>query len=987
MSANEIQQQGDRENEIASLIQVLHQTHERLQDLTGGLDAITLPEGQSYLLQEAQEELQQSELTQRTYAVVQSSILNALPARIALINVHGAIVSVNDAWSSFAATNSLPGATAAIGHNYLASCEDAHGEFGDKARSAADGIRAVLSGAARDFRLEYPDHSATEHRWFQLIVSPLEGDGPRGAVVMHIDVSERKLAQEQLTANEALLRQFIRHAPVAIAMLDSQMCYIQTSNRWIQDYHLEDRNIIGKSHYEIFPEVPERWKAIHRRVLSGAVEHCDEDPFCRADGTTDWLRWEVRPWREAGGEIGGVIMFTQIITEQKLAEEALRQKERNYRQTAEQLAKVLDSSLDVICTFDSKGHFIQVSAACERVWGYRPEELLGTPFIDKVHPDDLADTLAVDQGIMSGTPAVNFQNRYVRKDGTVAWILWSAWWSEADQSNFCVAHDITEAHEAEVEALELAERLKLATKASKVGIWDWDLLTGTLKWDEQMDALYGVTSDEAPAEVGRWRIHLHPDDAERANAELAEALRPGGRPFESIFRIIVPTTGTVRHIRAQSRVFRDELGNPTRMLGTNWDVSEQVEREERLRRNLELERTLREQARAGEQAKSEFLAVMSHEIRTPMNGVLGFAELLADSPTLTPENRDLCNTIVSSGEALLRILDDVLDFSRIEAGRLSVENRSFSPEEVLTGIRSLFERRVQEKGLDFRVTTDRNLPATLSGDAGRIRQILINLIGNALKFTEQGTIELKAGISRLSAGKETLEFSVRDTGQGVAPERVAAVFDVFTQADSSTSRRHGGTGLGLTISRRLAELMGGHLELESEPGRGSLFTLRLPLSPGKLAPLASLSDQSSTQRVDAKFSSFHPLRILVVEDDHVNLKLIVRMLRKLGYEPSIANDGLEALTVYETESPDCVLMDVQMPLMDGIEATQRIRSIENSSALAPAFIVALTANILPEHRQSCFEAGVDSYLNKPVKLQLVASVLIEAARSRQHRSS
>ncbi len=968
-------------------MEILQETQQKLQDLVGGLDSIVLPGGHSYLLQEAQEKLRQSEAAQRSSAAIQTSILNALPAHIALIDHRGVIVSVNDAWGAFGKGVRLQGADAAIGQNYLDVCDQAEGAFVEEARLAAEGIRSVLSGQARDFSMDYPCHTPTEQKWFQLIVSPIESEGPGGAVITHMDITERKLARERLAASEGLLRQFVQHAPVAIAMLDMQMRYMQTSDRWIEDYHLENRKIIGESHYDIFPDAPERWKAIHQRVLAGAVERCDEDAFPRRDGpTTDWLRWELRPWHSASGGIGGLIMFTQIITAKKIAELERKQNEENYRQTAVRLAKILDSSLDVICTFDAAGYFIQVSAASERVFGYRPEELLGTRFIDKVHPEDVAKTLAVDNGVMTGTPAVNFENRYIRKDGTIAHILWSAWWSEAEQSNFCVAHNITEAHEAAVETTELVERLKLATQASKVGIWDWNIVNGTMTWDEQMNALYGVTQEGGSLGIDRWQSHLHPDDAERANGEIAEALRPGGQPFDTIFRIIVPQTGTVRHIHAQSRVFRDEHGNPVRMLGTNWDVSEQVEREDQLRRNLEEERKLREQANAGEKAKSEFLAVMSHEIRTPMNGVLGFADLLAQSPSLTPENRDLSRTIVSSGEALLRILDDVLDFSRIEAGRLTIEERSFSPKEIVEGIHSFFERLVQEKGLEFIVTVDDAFSPTVRGDAGRIRQILINLIGNALKFTQQGSIELTACLLRSEDGGDLMEFCVRDTGEGIAPDRVDSVFDVFTQADSSTSRRHGGTGLGLTISRRLAELMGGRLDLHSRLGEGSCFTLKLPSNRDNLPPEAGLSDESAPLEVDAGFAALHPLRILVVDDDKVNLKLIVSMLRKLGYHPLIARDGLEAVSIYEDERPDCVLMDIQMPLMDGTEATQKIRANEEAGVIAPAYISALTANILPEHRQSCFDAGMNSYLNKPVKLRLVASMLVDAHYFRQHHS-
>lgn len=535
-----------------------------------------------------------------------------------------------------------------------------------------------------------------------------------------------------------------------------------------------------------------------------------------------------------------------------------------------------------------------------------------------------------------------------------------------------------EARQGQEALLLTVKRMELAAKASKVGIWEWDIASGIVHWDEQMRTLYGTHPDEPTPSYEEWQQQIHPDDVGRIQTELTTALESNGRPFDTAFRIILPAGNVIRHIRAQALVLRDGTDRPTRMLGTNWDVTEQVEREEMLRKNLETERALRLLASAGERAKSEFVAVMSHEIRTPMNGVLGFAELLLQSPTLSAENRELAQTIVSSGEALLRILDDILDFSRLEAGRLTIENQGFSPGELIEGTRALFSRKLQEKGLRFVLHLDEKIPARVLGDAGRIRQILVNLIGNAIKFTEEGSVTLTARTAHADSDHGLLEFAVTDTGPGIAPERAHAIFEAFTQEDSSTSRRHGGTGLGLTISRRLAELMGGTLKLDPRAGPGATFVLRLPLVSAADTPETAQKKSESSPPMDAGFAARHPLRILVAEDDKVNLKLMLGILVRLGYTPLAARNGAEAVRMCEGEAVDCILMDLQMPEMDGMEATRKIREREHLLALPPVFIAALTANILPEDRRRCLQAGMNAYLNKPIKSQAITDTLREA---------
>lgn len=390
------------------------------------------------------------------------------------------------------------------------------------------------------------------------------------------------------------------------------------------------------------------------------------------------------------------------------------------------------------------------------------------------------------------------------------------------------------------------------------------------------------------------------------------------------------------------------------------------------------EQELAEAAHAAEQAKTSFLAVMSHEIRTPMNGVLGFTELLAQSP-LNEEQESHVSTIRQSGSALLRIIDDILDYSRIEAGRLKIENGVFCPAEQVEDVCILLAAMSEGNEVTLSKSIESKLPNRVVGDPGRVRQVLINLVGNAIKFSHGG--EVTMGVRKKFEGKNTLiEFFVSDNGIGVAPEKLESIFEPFSQADDSSSRRKGGTGLGLPISKSLAELMGGRLSVESELGEGSVFSLILPYRMADWSPPVCLDPHA----VDGnQFASFHPLKIMVAEDDAINRKLVSRILEKLGYQPVLAIDGADAVRLYQEERPDCILMDLKMPGLDGLEATRQIREFEISDSVeVPVFICALTANVFAEDRAQCLDAGMNSFLTKPLRQGSLLDALKEAEKAR-----
>lgn len=494
--------------------------------------------------------------------------------------------------------------------------------------------------------------------------------------------------------------------------------------------------------------------------------------------------------------------------------------------------------------------------------------------------------------------------------------------------------------------------------------------------------------------VDLWKVPQEfaddPDDTRQLDFALSQTKNP--QQFaERVAHLVANPGETARdEVEMIDGTILDRYSEPVRnkdgsLLGRIWtfrDVTEGRKREETLAQSLERETHLAREAQAGNRAKSEFLAVMSHEIRTPMNGILGYSELLAGVPGLPTEGQDFVRTITSSGEALLRILDDILDFSRLEAGGLKIEKAMFAPADVLRNIHALLAPSAAGKGLDLRLDIAEDCPITLWSDAGRLRQILLNLTGNALKFTDVGSVSLGLGCVGQDSAEtpRMLQFSVRDTGPGIHESEFEHIFQPFVQTDSSISRRYGGTGLGLAISRNLVELMGGRLEVRSEVGQGSEFQVLLPMDASVDMPKAEAN--SVAEDVDEKFAERHPLRIMLVEDDALNRKLMLMMLRKLGYDPLVAQDGVEAVDIYKRERPDCILMDLQMPRKDGLQATIEIRSVEESEASGRAFISALTANIVAEDRQRCFEVGMDSYLNKPIKRMVLAGALANARSAR-----
>jgi PAS domain S-box-containing protein len=891
---------------------------------------------------------------------------------------------------------------------------------------------------------------------------------------------------QQLQIVKERYRQAFAHSPAVKLILDAQSGAILEANQAALDFY-------GYSHSQLLQHT------IIDLGYTNPTNHDDDDNRLIFDNSEQ--TYFTAQHRLASGAIrdveihsGPIIENDQVllyaiihdVTEQQRIKKALKASEAKLRSMyhllpvgvaiTDQQGVIIDNNPALAAFFEHDNHSIPPQAHWSLHW---PD---GTPLSELDYPARRAITSG--ELVYYSEIALHHHNRQ-------SWVTICAM-PMHDGGAIMVYVDIDAQRDAADQLQQLTERLRLATEAGGIGIWDWHLERHTLIWDRQMHALHGVPVPDDAQELiaiseGTWKRTIDPQDRSQVLAEFTHALH-----HEASVRLeyrVCWQDGASRYLAMVANILRDEQGQAIRMVGVNWDITEQKLIEVELQASEEKARAIidsspipvvlayenadifylnpsftntfgytladipdwqhfrelaypdpeyrrwvlemrqqllecvynngrdcqspelkirckdgsfryaqgriaplghgfenvnistlldvtelrqaRKQAEQLAHAKSEFLANMSHEIRTPMTAIIGLAELVLYKSLKEDVRADL-EQIHRSARTLLGILNDILDYSKIEAGRLDIESAPLSPRQLMDNIRYLFAPQAQDKGLQLLITVDNAIPAVVLGDSLRLQQVLANLTGNAIKFTSQGHIELLLECLHIEDNQVTLRWTVVDTGVGITDEALARLFQPFTQADNSTSRRFGGTGLGLSISRQLITLMHGTFDVQSCPELGSYFAFEITLpitdqsAPTNGTTLTLEQCQDCYRRLAGK-------KLLIAEDNPINQRVVSRMLAVLGIETTIADNGYAVLHCLEHHRYDAILMDVHMPEMDGLETTRHIRQQSHLNSLP---IIALTAGVTMEERQLTLTVGMNDLLAKPIDFSALGDCLL-----------
>ena len=771
-------------------------------------------------------------------------------------------------------------------------------------------------------------------------------------------------AEAALKESEEKYRELVETSSSVIMRVDPSGGIRYINNFGLRFFDYQENEILGRDVADtIFPDRSTSCNL--RAIIENIMQHPEGYATyvmenVRSNGERVWIAWTYRLVQNEWGEVVEVLCIGNDVTENKRSSEEIKKAAADLRETRDYLENLFGHANAPIIVWDPDFRITRFNHAFERLTGHLAGDVLGKS-LDILFPDETrAESLAYIQRTLSGESwnAVEIPIRH--ESGEVRTVLWNSatiYDEDGRKVIATIAHgqDITERKVAEERVSFQASLLNQVRNA----VIATDLEGRIIYWNRFSEVLYQWKADEV---LGRSIANtiVPPEKSILMNEVMADIIRYGYRESE---HIVQRKDGSLFPAFYAFSALSDEGGRLMGFVGVSIDLTERKKVEQDLR-------LAKERAESATKAKSAFLANMSHEIRTPMNAVIGFTGLLLNT-NIDPEQRDCIETIRSSGDSLLAVISDILDFSKIEGGMLDLERESFDLQECLETSVNMVAEAAASKCLSLGFKIDPAVPGQLVGDLTRLRQILVNLLGNAVKFTETGSIQISVSSLGTPDKEYEIKFIVRDSGIGISSDRMSRLFQSFSQVDASTTRKYGGTGLGLAICKHLAELMGGRIWAESNPGKGSTFyfTIRAEASnePSERRPEESPALPSTAS--DPEWLVH--LRILLAEDNVVNQKVALRMLGRLGYRADIAADGLEVLKALQSHHYDVVLMDVQMPEMDGLEATRSIRRMPGRQP----YIIAMTAHAMKGDREECLGVGMNDYVSKPVRIEELNAAL------------
>ncbi len=924
--------------------------------------------------------------------------------------------------------------------------------------------------------------------------------------------------------------------PDLYLVLSPSLRIVAVSDAYLRATMTTRAKIVGQPLFEVFPDNPDDPGANGVRNLHASLDRVlstrtvDIMPIQKYDirrPEAEGGGFEERSWSPQNipvmgpdGAVEYIIHRVEDVTtlsRMKAAQaqnaahaDELKSRVRRFEVTDAKLASIVEHSDDAIITEDLTGTITTWNAAAVRLFGYEAPEVIGKPLSVLVPPERTAEWTDLLVRLRAGE-VIRLETERVKKGGErvdVAVTLSTIKDPTGKPVEVAkIVRDITQRKRAETSLQESEHRLRMALAAGEIGVWRWSLTEDRVEMSDRARSLLGGSS-ERPDDAAPYRNAILPEDRDRVVAAIERAIRTRCE-YDEEYRV-VRADKSLGWVAVRGRVYEDAAGRPLFIQGVVLDITDRKEAE--LVRGLKLEHE-RAVAEAASRAKSEFLAHMSHEIRTPLNGVVGMIELLLDTP-MTPQQRRYAAITKSSAESLTAIVNDILDFSKIEAGKLELASFQFNLHAALEEFVQMLAPGAQQKGLELASSVHPGVPRMVMGDADRLRQVVVNLISNAIKFTRKGSVVLRVVLEAEDTESVTVRISVTDTGIGIPADRLDRLFKAFSQADAQTTRAYGGTGLGLAIAKRLAELMGGQVGVESEPEKGSVFWFTVKLGRVADQPLPQRHDvdprgirvllvdddeahlgvlreqiaswglddsavrdgQAALNALTAAAAAKRPFqvalidrdlpdmdafelanavrsradiagtalmvlltmddrieheslralgfagaiakpvrqselfdtimgvlaraerppadsprsesksepapiasrgaRILLAEDNEINQIVASELLAKLGFHCDIVPDGKEAVAAAESGKYDVILMDCQMPVMDGFEATQAIRRTERASGARRVPIVALTANAMQDDRDRCLAAGMDSHISKPINPKTLANTLL-----------